>query len=205
MLIEPQSIMSQDQFLAFKGLKQYTPEMGWESLSAESLATGLNGHPNEASTLGIQTGGPASHLDFQSPSRTPPKSSHSQTPRSFVALNDLTGLPQQANNSYSQEDPLIAELFDQLRQPVEDQLSKSWKTIASNVNLLSQRMEQQRQLRAQLKALEEEAQALRGQILTHLDEVQQTADRQLYVARLRMEVSSLARQKLADKLKKSES
>jgi septal ring factor EnvC (AmiA/AmiB activator) len=97
---------------------------------------------------------------------------------------------------------LITELFDQLRQPVEDQLSKSWKTIATNVNMLSQRMEQQRQLRAQLKILEEESQSLRVQILSHLDEVQHTADRQLSVARLRVEVSSLARHKLADKLKK---
>ena len=29
--------MNQDQFLAFKGLKQYTPEVGWESLDAQGI------------------------------------------------------------------------------------------------------------------------------------------------------------------------
>jgi hypothetical protein len=100
----------------------------------------------------------------------------------------------------AQEDPLITELFEQLRQPVEDELSSSWKLIASNVNLLTQRMDQQRLLKAQLLALEEETQTLRVQILTHLEDVQKTADRQLSVARLRVEVSNMAKSKLSDKL-----
>jgi hypothetical protein len=95
---------------------------------------------------------------------------------------------------------LITELFEQLRQPVEDELSSSWKLIASNVNLLTQRMDQQRLLKAQLLALEEETQTLRVQILTHLEDVQKTADRQLSVARLRVEVSNMAKSKLSDKL-----
>ena len=97
---------------------------------------------------------------------------------------------------------MITELFDQLRQPVEDELSASWKLIASNVNLLTQRMDQERLLKAQLKALEEETQTLRAQILTHLEDVQKTADRQLSVARLRVEVSNMAKSKLSDKLQK---
>ena len=95
---------------------------------------------------------------------------------------------------------MITELFEQLRQPVEDELSSSWKLIAGNVNLLTQRMDQQRLLKAQLLALEEETQTLRVQILTHLEDVQKTADRQLSVARLRVEVSNMAKSKLSDKL-----
>ena len=185
--------MNQDQFLAFKGLKQYTPEVGWESLDAQGIQAADTLAPSRPSSLGVQTSGPHAHQDFQTPSRSSqgqrsnPIPSHASTP---------------AQRSHTGDDPLITELFDQLRQPVEYQLSKRWKTIATQVNLLSQRMEQQRQLRAQLTAIEEESQSLRVQILSHLDEVQHTADKQLSVARLRVEVSSLARHKLADKLKK---
>jgi len=63
-------------------------------------------------------------------------------------------------------------------------------------------MDQERLLKAQLKALEEETQTLRAQILTHLEDVQKTADRQLSVARLRVEVSNMAKSKLSDKLQK---
>jgi len=55
-------------------------------------------------------------------------------------------------------------------------------------------------LKTQLLALEEETQTLRVQILTHLEDVQKTADRQLSVARLRVEVSNMAKSKLSDKL-----
>jgi hypothetical protein len=61
-------------------------------------------------------------------------------------------------------------------------------------------MDQQRLLKTQLLALEEETQTLRVQILTHLEDVQKTADRQLSVARLRVEVSNMAKSKLSDKL-----
>jgi pyruvate/2-oxoglutarate dehydrogenase complex dihydrolipoamide acyltransferase (E2) component len=188
--------MDQDQFLAFKGLKQYTPEVGWESLDAQDSYAANAIAPARASSLGVQTSGPHAHQDFQAPQR------HLQAQRLNSDPGTTPAASQRNPAPHSSEDPLIKELFDQLRQPVEDQLSKSWKTIATNVNSLSQCMDQQRQLRAQLKALEEQGQSLRVQILSHLDEVQHTADRQLSVARLRVEVSSLARHKLSDKLKK---
>jgi hypothetical protein len=205
---ETKPAMNQDQFLAFKGLKQYTPEAGWESLDAHAMQSAETLAPSRPSSLGVQTSGPNAHQDFQASPRMT-QSAHQVQQQATHPSQRISpqqpnhyANPQRTSPSSSHDDPLITELFDQLRQPVEDQLSKSWKTIANNVNMLSQRMEQQRQLRAQLKVLEEESQSLRTQILSHLDEVQHTADRQLSVARLRVEVSSLARHKLADKLKK---
>ena len=183
--------MSQDHFLAFKGLKQYTPEVGWESLHNEDSS-----HRASASALGAQTGGPEAHQDFATHTHSHSHSQNYASPRAQSAQNTN---PTRA----SHEDPLISELFDQLKHPVDDELSKNWKVIASNVNALSQRMDQLRLLKSQLNALEAETQSLRTQILNQLEDVQHTAERQLSVARLRIEVSSLARHKLADKLKRS--
>ena len=178
--------MDQDKFLAFKGLKQYSPESGWESLGGESQDPDQLSAPSSDMPLGAQTVGPFAN-------QSSPMTAHA---RIQDAANKIRAPRAQA------EDPLINELFDQLRQPVEDELSSSWKLIANNVNLLTQRMDQQRLLKAQLKALEEETQTLRIQILTHLEDVQKTADRQLSVARLRVEVSNMAKSKLSDKLQK---
>jgi hypothetical protein len=179
--------MSQDHFLAFKGLKQYTPEVGWESLQSDEHA-----HHNAAAALGAQTSGPESHQDFNA---------HPHTQNFSNAR--MNASPSHAPMKTSGDDPLINELFDQLKHPVDDELSKNWKVIASNVNALSQRMDQLRLLKSQLNALEAETQGLRNQILNQLEEVQHTAERQLSVARLRIEVSTLARHKLSDKLKRS--
>ena len=176
--------MDQDKFLAFKGLKQYSPESGWESLGSEGQDQ-LRPQDSDMS-LGAQTVGLYAHQQVSTGTHA----------RMQDAANKIKAPRAQA------EDPLINELFDQLRQPVEDELSSSWKLIANNVNLLTQRMDQQRLLKAQLKALEEETQTLRIQILTHLEDVQKTADRQLSVARLRVEVSNMANSKLSDKLQK---
>jgi hypothetical protein len=176
--------MDQDKFLAFKGLKQYSPESGWESLGSEGQDQ-LRPQDSDMS-LGAQTVGLYAHQQVSTGTHA----------RMQDAANKIKAPRAQA------EDPLINELFDQLRQPVEDELSSSWKLIANNVNLLTQRMDQQRLLKAQLKALEEETQTLRIQILTHLEDVQKTADRQLSVARLRVEVSNMAKSKLSDKLQK---
>jgi len=176
--------MDQDKFLAFKGLKQYSPETGWESLGSEGQDQ-LRPQDSDMS-LGAQTVGLYAHQQVSTGTHA----------RMQDAANKIKAPRAQA------EDPLINELFDQLRQPVEDELSSSWKLIANNVNLLTQRMDQQRLLKAQLKALEEETQTLRIQILTHLEDVQKTADRQLSVARLRVEVSNMAKSKLSDKLQK---
>jgi len=179
--------MSQDHFLAFKGLKQYTPEVGWESLHNEDTS-----HLRGSSALGAQTSGPEAHQDFNP---------HPHTQNYASARASSTPNPHPMRTSG--EDPLINELFDQLKHPVDDELSKNWKVIAANVNALSQRMEQLRLLKSELNALESETQALRNQILHQLEDVQHTAERQLSVARLRIEVSSLARHKLSDKLKRS--
>ncbi len=176
--------MDQDKFLAFKGLKQYSPESGWGSLGSEGQDQ-LRPQDSDMS-LGAQTVGLYAHQQVSTGTHA----------RMQDAANKIKAPRAQA------EDPLINELFDQLRQPVEDELSSSWKLIANNVNLLTQRMDQQRLLKAQLKALEEETQTLRIQILTHLEDVQKTADRQLSVARLRVEVSNMAKSKLSDKLQK---
>ena len=61
--------MDQDQFLAFKGLKQYTPEVGWESLGAQDSYAANAIEPARASSLGVQTSGPHAHQDFQAPQR----------------------------------------------------------------------------------------------------------------------------------------
>jgi len=194
-----EDIMDQDKFLAFKGLKQYSPESGWESVGHAHEGQGqaqnhdlLQATLNSTLPLGAQTGGPYAHASTKS---APPQ-------QSMNAMHTADGLQTFKNPRHHQDDPLITELFDQLRQPVEDELSASWKLIASNVNLLTQRMDQERLLKAQLKALEEETQTLRAQILTHLEDVQKTADRQLSVARLRVEVSNMAKSKLSDKLQK---
>jgi hypothetical protein len=184
MTLDLKDIMDQDKFLAFKGLKQYSPESGWESLGNEGQHP-TSAHDNEM-PLGAQTVGPYAnqHAPMAAHARIQDAANKIKSPR------------------LHQEDPLITELFDQLRQPVEDELSSSWKLIANNVNLLTQRMDQQRLLKAQLKALDEETQTLRTQILTHLEDVQKTADRQLSVARLRVEVSNMAKSKVSDKLQK---
>jgi hypothetical protein len=97
-------------------------------------------------------------------------------------------------------DPLIHELFDQLRVSPTDELTQTWRTIAAEVNLLSQRMALQRELQDRLKHLDQDLAELRSNITTHLQEVQQAADQQLSSARLRAEVSALAQSKLAAKL-----
>jgi hypothetical protein len=97
-------------------------------------------------------------------------------------------------------DPLIQELFDQLRVSPTDELTQTWRTIAAEVNLLSQRIALQRELQARLKHLDQDLAELRTNIMTHLKEVQQAADQQLSSARLRAEVSALAQSKLAAKL-----
>jgi hypothetical protein len=58
----------------------------------------------------------------------------------------------------------------------------------------------QRELQERLHKLDQDLIDLRGNILSHLSEVQQAADQQLSSARLRAEVSALAQTKLVAKL-----
>ena len=97
-------------------------------------------------------------------------------------------------------DPLINELFEQLRVPPSDDLTQTWRTIAAEVNLLTERMALQRELQERLQKLDQELINLRSTILSHLADVQQAADQQLTSARLRAEVSALAQTKLSAKL-----
>jgi SOS response regulatory protein OraA/RecX len=92
-------------------------------------------------------------------------------------------------------------LFEQLNQPPQDELAHNWKIIATSVNVLSQRMSQQRELRRRLSSIDEELDKLRNTILQDLQEIQRASDQQLSMARLRAEVSSLAQARLSSKLR----
>ena len=177
---------SEPQFLSFKGLKQYTPEDGWGQVNAI-----LQSHTQPAAQ-------PAK-VDAPTPTQQ-----HYQAPRPAVPDNvpTLTETPDEtAKPASPMFDPLIHELFEQLRVPPSDELTQTWRTIAAEVNLLTERMALQRELQERLHKLDQELLNLRGTILSHLAEVQQAADQQLTSARLRAEVSALAQTKLSAKLK----
>ena len=166
---------SEPQFLSFKGLKQYTPEHGWDQVNAV-----LQAHAQ--------------------PRATPEPAAAAHVPPENVPTLTETPEPAPQHNASPLFDPLIQELFEQLRVPPSDELTQTWRTIAAEVNLLTQRMALQRELQERLHKLDQDLADLRGTILSHLNEVQQAADQQLTSARLRAEVSALAQTKLAAKL-----
>jgi hypothetical protein len=168
---------SEPQFLSFKGLKQYTPEDGWGQVNAI-----LQSHTQQA----------AAQPAPQQPPHTAPVPDNVPT---------LTETHETSDNTSPMFDPLIHELFEQLRVPPSDDLTQTWRTIAAEVNLLTERMALQRELQERLQKLDHELTNLRGTILSHLSDVQQAADQQLISARLRAEVSALAQTKLSAKLK----
>lgn len=171
--------MSSDpQFLSFKGLKQYTPEEGWGQVNAI-----LQSHTQPVAP----------------PAQPAPQA---QAPQHAVPDNvpTLTETPDSKDNASPMFDPLIHELFEQLRVPPSDELTQTWRTIAAEVNLLTERMALQRELQERLHKLDQELLDLRSTILSHLADVQHAADQQLSSARLRAEVSALAQTKLAAKL-----
>jgi hypothetical protein len=176
---------SEPQFLSFKGLKQYTPEDGWGQVNAI-----LQSH--------------AQHAGVQQPAQQPAASQphHYQPQHQAVPDNvpTLTETPDASTEGTAVFDPLINELFEQLRVPPSDDLTQTWRTIAAEVNLLTERMALQRELQDRLQKLDQELLNLRGTILSHLSDVQQAADQQLTSARLRAEVSALAQTKLSAKL-----
>ena len=172
---------TEPQFLSFKGLKQYTPEEGWGQVNAI-----LQSH-----TQPYAAASPAQ------PQRPTPQA----TPAVPENVPTLTEEPDaQANGEAQMFDPLISELFEQLRVPPSDELTQTWRTIAAEVNLLTQRMALQRELQERLEKLNHEMSDLRGTIMQHLGDVQRAADQQLTSARLRAEVSALAQTKLSAKL-----
>jgi hypothetical protein len=188
------------QFLSFKGLKQYTPEDGWAEVNAM-----LNSR-TDANT-GAQASN-ANHAASNQPYHAANNSVHHAMPDISLEL-DLPTLTEtaespaptaRASDKSSMFDPLISELVDQLKVPPTDELTQTWRTIAAEVNLLTQRMALQRELQERLSKLDLELAELRGTIMSHLRDVQQAADQQLTSARLRAEVSALAQTKLTAKL-----
>jgi len=169
---------SEPQFLSFKGLKQYTPEEGWEQVNAI-----LQSHTQPATA--------------QTPAPQRPHPTTAPVPENVPTLTES---PEDERNASPMFDPLIHELFEQLRVAPSDELTQTWRTIAAEVNLLTQRMALQRELQERLQKLDQDLLALRATILQHLSEVQDAADQQLSSARLRAEVSALAQTKLAAKL-----
>ena len=183
------------QFLSFKGLKQYTPDEGWAQVNAM-----LNTH------TGAQPQDNITERDDE-PVHAERASFHRPMPDISLDLPTLTETaepvaPTRAapSDNTSMFDPLIHELVDQLKVPPTDELTQTWRTIAAEVNLLTQRMALQRELQERLSKLDLELSELRGTIMSHLRDVQQAADQQLTSARLRAEVSALAQSKLTAKL-----
>jgi len=119
---------AEPQFLSFKGLKQYTPEDGWGQVNAI-----LQSHTQQAATA------PAPQQQ-QQPYQAP-------VPDNVPTLTETPDASDNTpNNASPMFDPLINELFEQLRVPPSDELTQTWRTIAAEVNLLTQRMALQREL-----------------------------------------------------------
>jgi len=157
--------MSEENFLAFKGLKQYDPGMGWASVH--------NFTEQHAS-------------DMQTMSQPPFDEQQSQ---------------QHAQSLQALADAVREDAQTKPEEVLQDPLPHNWKIIATSVNVLSQRMSQQRELRRRLSSIDEELDKLRNTILQDLQEIQRASDQQLSMARLRAEVSSLAQARLSSKLR----
>ena len=176
---------SEPQFLSFKGLKQYTPEDGWGQVNSI-----LQSHTQQTAQPVRPQARPHLPQDQTQPTAVPDN------------VPTLTETPEEVTKQTSPMfDPLINELFEQLRVPPSDDLTQTWRTIAAEVNLLTERMALQRELQERMQKLDQELLNLRSTILSHLSDVQQAADQQLTSARLRAEVSALAQTKLSAKLK----
>jgi hypothetical protein len=181
--------MAEEKFLAFKGLKQYDPGMGWAQVH------NFGGSPSCSSQRhAVEQEEEASNEAFDEPS---------QAPQSYSEINQQAAQTIAKASSEVLHDPLLGELFEQLNRPAQDELAQNWKVIAGSVSLLSQRMNQQRELRKRLSTIDVELDALRQTILKDLQEIQRSADQQLSMARLRAEVSSLAQARLASRLRQS--
>jgi len=175
--------MAQEKFLAFKGLKQYDPGMGWASV--HNFAEPPDTSQGRAPTTPVHTEDPVS------------------SESGLQAALDSARMEAAHSAAEVLHDPLLGELFEQLHQPPKDELAQSWKLIAQSVNLLSQRMAQQRELREHMNKLEQELDLLRQNILHDLKEIQRASDSQLSMARLRAEVSSLAQARLSSRLRQT--
>ena len=211
--------MAEDKFLAFKGLKQYDPDSGWASVAPADNVPDFSGEQEESfdhdhyehlqgHTYNHDEGfyvDPAFEKDLNDLSMDLSKS-HDANQHSRRNTNTYSNLNQRDHKERFQEDinlsdPLLSELFEQLHQPPQDELTQNWKIIATSVNILSQRMAQRRDLKERLTKLDQELEILRSNILHDLEDIQKAADQQLSMARLRAEVSTLAQARLASRLK----
>ena len=179
--------MSQEpQFLSFKGLKQYTPEEGWSQINA-AMQSRVAAQP-----------------EITAYSSAPRASAASMEQKAQVAASPdipvLTETPELGEDKTAVFDPLISELFDQLKTAPSDELTHTWRTIAAEVNLLTQRMAMRRELQERIAQMDKDMIQLRHTIMLHLRDVQHAADQQLSSARLRAEVSALAQSKLTARL-----
>ena len=179
--------MAEEKFLAFKGLKQYDPGMGWAQV--HNFAAGPS--------MPMQPETPAEHTADNA------FGEQRYQAQTYSEINQQAADTIAKASSEVLHDPLLGELFEQLNRPAQDELSQNWKVIAGSVSLLSQRMNQQRELRKRLSTIDVELDALRQTILKDLQEIQRAADQQLSMARLRAEVSSLAQARLASRLRHS--
>lgn len=173
---------TEPQFLSFKGLKQYSPDDGWGQVNAL-----LQSHARAA----------AAPVEEQNSPRSP---QYNFAPEKVPTLTETQEAASSHDANSPMFDPLINELFDQLRVAPSDELTQTWRTIAAEVNLLTQRMALQRELQERARKLEVDLVDLRASIMSHLKDVQNVAEQQLTSARLRSEVSALAQTKLAAKL-----
>ena len=133
---------------------------------------------------------------------TQPQTAQNDTPPPVPEnVPTLTDIPESAQDSSSPMlDASMQSLFEQLRATPNDHLTQTWRTIAAEVNLLTQRMALQRELQDRLQRIDQDLVNLRSTILQHLQEVEQAATQQLRNARHRADVSALAQSKLAAKL-----
>ena len=131
---------------------------------------------------------------------TAPRMADKASPPPAPEIPTLTETPGTETSQGPVVDPLINELFDQLKSPPSDDLTQTWRTISAEVNLLSQRMAMRRELQDRIAQLDRDMAELRETILIHLRDAQHAADQQLSSAQLRAEVSALAKHKLAAKL-----
>jgi hypothetical protein len=103
------------QFLSLKEIKQNKPQDGWAQVNAI-----LRSHAQPAVTP------------------TQPEQQHPAVPDNVPTLTET---PDSAPNINTTPilDPLIHELFEQLHVSPNDDLTKIWRTIADEVNVLSER------------------------------------------------------------------
>jgi len=208
--------MAEDKFLAFKGLKQYDPDSGWASVEpSDNSAEYHEDFDHSFDNNRLDHSHDSEESFYIDPHFEKDLNDLSLDLSQNYEANEISRRNARSNTNHSSHeaakgkqqedvnltDPLLSELFEQLNQPPQDELTQNWKIIATSVNILSQRMAQRRDLKERLNKLDLELESLRSNILHDLEDIQKAADQQLSMARLRAEVSTLAQARLASRLK----